>query len=324
GAGLSSRLCEPAAVRRWAVACCGLTTAIGLAAWQDFASLDVARAADFGNLPRWLTGHDLLVLDWVSAPLLPLTALLYLLTIMATSGSKVARFPFRRTLICQAVVLTALSANEPWLIIALLSVETLFPLMELRSRARPTRVFALHMLVFIACMVCGQVCLVLSYGNLRVLWCGQILLLLAVSIRSGLALAHCWLTDLFEQASFGTALLFVTPLMGAYALTRLLLPVAGEGILRSLGCCSSERCGHGESLLPVVDRNAPFLNRVLARRQTGARGGADPGRFDPGGRDFSTAGRRRTLPRRCPDRRNGQMTGPHRLPAGRVPVRADA
>ena len=46
------------------------------------------------------------------------------------------------------------------------------------------------------------------------------------------------MTDLFEHASFGTALLFVTPGMGAYAAVRLVLPVAGDGILHGMGWVS--------------------------------------------------------------------------------------
>jgi NADH-quinone oxidoreductase subunit M len=63
-------------------------------------------------------------------------------------------------------------------------------------------------------------------------------LLLAVFIRSGIAPFHCWMTDLFEHATFGTALLFVTPMAGAYAAVRLLLPIAPDWVLRSLGLIS--------------------------------------------------------------------------------------
>jgi NADH-quinone oxidoreductase subunit M len=63
-------------------------------------------------------------------------------------------------------------------------------------------------------------------------------LLLAVLIRSGIAPFHCWMTDLFEHASFGTALLFVTPIAGAYAAARLVLPIAPPSALHALGLVS--------------------------------------------------------------------------------------
>jgi NADH-quinone oxidoreductase subunit M len=60
------------------------------------------------------------------------------------------------------------------------------------------------------------------------------MLSLAVLIRSGCAPLHCWVTDMFENATFGTALLFVTPMPGAYAAARLVLPIAPEWILRGI------------------------------------------------------------------------------------------
>jgi NADH-quinone oxidoreductase subunit M len=238
GATWASRLRNPAVVRRWAVLCCSLTLATAVAGWHDFLALQVVEAAGYGDLPHWLTGRHLLLLDHFSAPLLPLTAILYLLTTLATPGAKVQRFSFRRILVSQAVVLAALSTHEPWLIICLLSAESLFPYLELRARTKPTRVFALHMGLFIALLVAGQTLLAISGGDATfVLW-SVVLLLGAVFLRSGMAPAHCWVTDLFEHASFGTALLFVTPLMGAYAAVRLVLPVAGEGLLRGMGWVS--------------------------------------------------------------------------------------
>jgi NADH-quinone oxidoreductase subunit M len=59
-------------------------------------------------------------------------------------------------------------------------------------------------------------------------------LLGAVLVRSGIVPFHCWLTDLFERATFGTALLCAVPLTGAYAAMRLVLPVAPDWVLRSL------------------------------------------------------------------------------------------
>jgi NADH-quinone oxidoreductase subunit M len=64
------------------------------------------------------------------------------------------------------------------------------------------------------------------------------LLIGAVLVRSGIVPAHCWMTDLFEHATFGTALLFVTPMVGAYAAVRLLLPIAPDWALRSFALIS--------------------------------------------------------------------------------------
>jgi NADH-quinone oxidoreductase subunit M len=63
-------------------------------------------------------------------------------------------------------------------------------------------------------------------------------LLIAVLVRSGIIPFHCWMTDLFEHATFGTALLYVIPFAGAYAAVRLVLPIAPEWVLRSMGLVS--------------------------------------------------------------------------------------
>ena len=43
------------------------------------------------------------------------------------------------------------------------------------------------------------------------------------------------MTDWFEHASFGNALLFVTPLTGVYAAVRLVLPIAPDWVLQGIG-----------------------------------------------------------------------------------------
>jgi hypothetical protein len=51
--------------------------------------------------------------------------------------------------------------------------------------------------------------------------------------------AHCWLTDWFEHASFGNALLFATPLTGVYVALRLVLPFAPDWALQVVGIASA-------------------------------------------------------------------------------------
>jgi NADH-quinone oxidoreductase subunit M len=65
-----------------------------------------------------------------------------------------------------------------------------------------------------------------------------VLLLGATLVRSGVVPAHCWVTDWFEHASFGNALLFVTPLPGVYLAMHLVLPIAPDWVLRTLGIVS--------------------------------------------------------------------------------------
>jgi len=255
GAVWVSRLRNPAAARRWTIVCCGLTLTFAVAAWLDLLVLHVSEAAGLGNLWHALTGRHLLALDRFSAPFIPLTSLLYFLTILATAGAKVQRFAFRRSLLSQAIVLATLSTQESWLVIGLLSAETVLPYLELRARAKPTRVFAWHAACFVVLMIAGRAVLEISGGSAVQNRWAVILLLGAVFIRSGMPPAHCWVTDLFEHASFGTALLFVTPLVGAYAAVRLVLPVADDGVLHVLGWVSLAMAVYAAGMA-LVQKNA--------------------------------------------------------------------
>jgi NADH-quinone oxidoreductase subunit M len=62
--------------------------------------------------------------------------------------------------------------------------------------------------------------------------------MLAILIRVGIVPVHFWLADWLENASFGNALLFVTPLVGVYAASRLVLPMAPDWLLHGLSFAS--------------------------------------------------------------------------------------
>jgi NADH-quinone oxidoreductase subunit M len=61
---------------------------------------------------------------------------------------------------------------------------------------------------------------------------------MASLLRAGVIPVHVWMADLFEKASFGSALLFVLPMTGAYAVMRLVLPVAPMWAMQSIAFLS--------------------------------------------------------------------------------------
>jgi NADH-quinone oxidoreductase subunit M len=164
--------------------------------------------------------------------------LLHVLVSFTTLRTKLRRFGFASSLVSQSLLLALFSAKEPWLIVALLGLSSLPPYFELRARGAPTRVFVLHMgLSFV--LMCVGWWFVTAEGTHRVHTLAALVpLLLAVLIRAGIAPFHCWVSDLFEHASFATALLFVLPLSGAFAAARLVFPVSPEWVLRGLGMVS--------------------------------------------------------------------------------------
>lgn len=235
GAAWVSRIRDPQQARRHTVGACLLTLAAAVGAWQDFHYLHVAAADDRWHLMTRLFGRELLQVDLLSAPLLPLAALLYLLTVGTTTRTKAPRFSFVWALISAALLLATLACKEPWGIVGLLALATLPPYFELRARNRPTRVYVIYMGLFVTLLVGGWAVVVREGAQHTHSLAAIVPLLLAVLIRAGMAPTHSWITDLFENATFGTALLVLTPLAAAYATVRLVLPIAPDWVLRSLG-----------------------------------------------------------------------------------------
>src|SRR5262249_53147789 len=142
------------------------------------------------------------------------------------------------SLTSEAIRLATFGCTEPWLLIGLLAACTVPPYVELRNRGRRTQVYVLHMGLFIGLLTLGWTFVDPNAGpGAQTAW-AAVPLLGAVLIRCGPVPAHCWLTDWFEHASFGNALLFVAPLPGVYAALRLVLPYAPEWVLHGIGLVS--------------------------------------------------------------------------------------
>lgn len=183
-----------------------------------------------------LFGQRLFFLDELNAPLVATVALLHFLTALATTRTKMSRFSFVSMLGSESIRLATFACAEPWPLVALLAVSTIPPLFELIQRRKTIRVYAIHMGLFVALLVFGW-WLVESQPPPRSAWT-IVPLMLAILVRSGTAPAHCWMTDLAENGSFGATLLIFTPLVGVYAAVRLLLPVAPDWALRYMGLAS--------------------------------------------------------------------------------------
>ena len=229
---------DPEAAWRRSLAISSSTFVCAVGAWLDFGRMRTFEAHDqWDFLSHWL-GPNGVVIDELSAPLLPLAALLYLLTVVSTLRTKVRRFPFAWTLFSEAILLAMLSCREPWGVIVLLALQAVPPYFELRERARSTRVFAIHMGLFTALLAGGWLMIDAEGARSQHSIWAISMLIAAILIRSGSVPVHCWMTDLFENASFATSLLYVTPMAGAYAAVRLVLPVSPDWALQSIAIVS--------------------------------------------------------------------------------------
>ena len=238
GALWVARVNDATVARARCMIVCAIALALAAAAWLDFSLQDATRAHDPWQVVYDVLGDDLLVLDRLSAPLLLLATLLYLLTVIATLRIKIRRFSFAWSLISLAILLATFSCRQPWAVIALVTIATIPPYLELRARGKPTGVYVFHMALFVVLMTVGWG-FAAAEGNIRLhSWWAIAPLLVAIFIRGGIVPLHCWMTDLFEHATFGTALLAVTPIVRAYIALRLVFPIAPVWVLQSIGLLS--------------------------------------------------------------------------------------
>lgn len=220
--------------RQWTLAILGLSLLGTIAAWFDFERLRAVEAHDRWDVLHYLFGRDLLAMDEFSAPLLTLVSLLGFLTVLGTLRTKVQRVSFSSLLLGQALAQATFSAKEPWVLIGLMLAALLPPWSELKSRGKPTGVYLFHMGLFAAFLVGGWWIVKATTEGESLHYFGGALLVIAVLLRCGVAPLHCWITDLFEHAAFGSAILFVAPMAGAYAAVRLVVPEAPDWSLKLL------------------------------------------------------------------------------------------
>jgi NADH-quinone oxidoreductase subunit M len=182
-------------------------------------------------------------------------SLLHFLTALATARTKMRRFSLSWSLAAEVIRVATFSCRDPWALIGLLAAGCVPPYVELVNRGRPTRVYVLHMALFIGLLVAGWAGIGSAASFTAPPTWATLALLLAILVRCGIVPVHCWLTDWFEHASFGNALLFVIPLPGVYAAVRLVLPVAPDWALQSIGVVSLVTAVYAAGMA-VVQREA--------------------------------------------------------------------
>lgn len=215
-----------------------VTLLLTLGEWRDFVSLHTFEAHDRWDAFAWLMHWDVLVVDELSAPLIPMLAGLFFLIVLATLSHKRDRFSFGSTLIQESILIALFSCRDPWVVIALMSLCLALPYRDLLRRGQRTRIFRLHAWLFVGFLVAGQMLVDLASEGSATTTVGLALIAVAIMIRSGVAPFHLWMPDLFAKASFGTSLLTVLPMAGAYGAMRLILPFAPDELLRLIGLAS--------------------------------------------------------------------------------------
>lgn len=186
-------------------------------------------------LGSWF-GWNLIHIDQFSAPLIPLTALIYFLTLLATVGHKTQLFPFAGALLGESLTLATLSTDTHWWMILLVSLSVIPMWLELKARGESTRVYGIHQAIFIVCLVLGEFLSVRL--NAPAMNMSVVLLTIAVLVRSGAFPFHLWRIDMFQKASFGSSILTVSPMLGAYICMRMVLPSEPDWALHAISFLS--------------------------------------------------------------------------------------
>jgi NADH-quinone oxidoreductase subunit M len=228
----------PARASRLGLIFTAIAFACAFLAWLSFYEGTDARAISRWSMQPRLLGGMVFALDELSAPVVPAVALLHFLTALGTTRTKMRSFSFSWSLASEAIRLALFSCKASWLLVGLLILCTIPPYFELKNVGRSRRVYFIHMAAFAILLVLGWAGVSLSGGVSPPAFWAVLPLTAAILIRCGTVPAHCWITDWFEHASFGIALLFVTPLVGVYAAVRMLLPIAPNWILQGVGLVS--------------------------------------------------------------------------------------
>ncbi|MBB3210070.1 NADH-quinone oxidoreductase subunit M [Rhodopirellula rubra] len=221
-----------------AIVFCVATLLLTVGELLDFLFMNTFEAHDHGRLLSWIFNPRFFVIDELSAFLIPLTALIFLVVVMSTLRTKAPRFSLKLALLSETMMLATFSCRASWALIWLLIAATIPPYIELRQRKRCTRIYVLHMSVFGLLLIAGYAWFSMVEITPTTTLIPGALLTAAALLRAGIFPLHLWMTDLFEKGTFGTAILFTTPLVGAYAVMRLVLPIAPSWALQSIAVLS--------------------------------------------------------------------------------------
>jgi len=267
GAAWVARSPTSDSTHRRAVWVSGVTLLLTLAGGLDYARMESFEVHEYRDLTRQLFCWDGLVVDALSAPLLPLAAVVYWVTILATPREKAQRFTFPGALLGESIALATLSCREPIIVASLLALGALLPWFELRARHDLGRLYLGHVAVFVALLAVGCALLGFTTVHPSVAWVGVVLLTIACLFRAGVPPLHSWVVALFGRITFGSALLFVAPMLGAYGVMRLCVPLAPDWLLQAIVVLSLAGAFYAAGLA-LVQKDARSFFASLALSQS--------------------------------------------------------
>src|SRR5262245_39718227 len=185
GSAVVSRLRDPAVAWRWGLGFTGATLILSAMACIGFYGCRAAGLDDGWSLQSYFFGAKWFEVDELSAPLIPLAALLHFLAALATGRTKMRRVSLSLSLLCEGSALAIFSCQVPWALVGLLCLGVVPGYLVLRNRGKLQRLYVVHMALFVVLLISGWwlVTQGVSRGE-TIIW-ATVPLLAAVLIRCG-------------------------------------------------------------------------------------------------------------------------------------------
>jgi len=266
---LTERRLDPRAVAIGAMMVSLVAAAVMAALWH----FGPGRPACIGHR---LAGGDLVLVDGLTALLLPYVAVVDLAVVLVAPRRAFASAGVRRLLAGAAVTFATLVTAHPaaltllWTVSVAATWSTISGTLGGRATAR---VYGSMMGVAVACLAVGTALLVADppwvSGSGTAGAVGGWLVALAVMIRKGLIPFHSWYPALFSGASLATALVVTMPQVATYTAVRLLVGHA-DGVPHELVVLANAAlltAAYGAALA-VVQRDVRGLVGMLAMSQS--------------------------------------------------------
>lgn len=208
-----------------------------------------------GGTAAWL-GQSLLRVSDFSAPLVPLPAALWLVTVAVTPRSRLDRAGIQRTALSALAATYAFLTDSPALLVFLWTLSSLLFLLALSpvEHRLARRVAGYYLGASVVLLLLGSLITSSAPSDERSAL-GSWLIVAAVLIRKGIFPFHAWIPAAFDKGRLGPVLLFSAPQMGAYTAAVLVVPAASESLLRLVAILSLVTAVYG-SALAVVQRDA--------------------------------------------------------------------
>ena len=202
-------------------------------------------------------------IDSLSSLLIPLTAVLWGLTVAVTPRARLDHLGLRRTALSTVATIGCFSTTSPLLLLifSTASIAILLAGLGAQRHRHARKVAGIYLGASTLFLAVGLLVLSMADGQagaLEVL--GTVLVVAGILIRSGVFPFHAWIPEIFDHGRLGPAILFSAPQLGSYMLIVLVIPQTGWAGLEVVA---------GLALLTAVYGSALALLQHSARRACG-------------------------------------------------------